>query len=112
MSEEEKLKQQVKVLEQKLQLYEKQGPKGLFFALNKKANEIQQILNSSDLKTVFSDFEIAPKKFDRLKDLFMDAPKFIQSIESLRKDFGITGTEEDETKGKYNFIESIAEKRI
>lgn len=111
MDEVEKLKKQVDVLQNKLSLYEDVGSKGLFFALNKKANEIQKILNDSDLKSVFSDFETAPKKFDRLKDLFMDAPKFIQSIETLRKDLGITGTEDQETKGKYNFIETIAEKR-
>lgn len=105
------LKKQIDVLEKRLALYENIGTKGLFFALNKKSNEIQQILNSSDLKNVFNDFETAPKKFDRLKDLFMDAPKFIQSIETLRKDLGITGTEDQETKGKYNFIETIAEKR-
>lgn len=111
MDEVKELKQKVDVLEKRLALYERNGSKGLFFALNKKANEIQKILNDSDLKSVFSDFDTAPKKFDRLKDLFMDAPKFIQSIETLRKDLGITGTEEQEMQGKYNFVESIAQTR-
>lgn len=111
MDEVEKYKKQIDVLEKKLALYESVGSKGLFFALNRKQNEMQAILNSSDLKTVFNDFETAPKKFDRLRTLYTDAPGFIKDVENLRKDLGITGTEDQETRGKYNFIESIAETR-
>jgi hypothetical protein len=101
----------IKQLESVIEQFQRKGPQRLFWALNRKANEMEDILNATQLKNVFDDFDVAPKKFDRLRVLYTDAAAFAKEVDALRKELDIKSDEELDKKGRFNFIESIAEKR-
>lgn len=93
-------------------LYEQDGPANLFYALNRKANEMAKLLNKINL----ANLDVSnkdDKSFDRLKILWNEAAGIGASIESLGRVSGITGDEaSDTTKPTYRKIttpESMAD---
>lgn len=90
--------------------YEENGPLKLYYALNRKAWEMADILNSRNLSTVNLD-DPKDKTFDRLKSIWNDSSSLSLAVESLGKLSGATGDEEKDIASKVSFIDSIADKR-
>lgn len=89
----------VEELEKELKKYEENGPAKLYYALNRKAWEMADILNKTNLGTVNLD-DPKDKTFDRLKVLWNDSSSLSQAIEALGKSAGITGDEEKDAAAK------------
>ena len=89
-------------LEAKLKLYEQNGSAKLFYALNRKANEMADLLNKTNLATLAID-DPKDKTFERLKIIWNDSA----SISTAIKELG------DEAKDvmKKPFVDTIAESR-
>jgi hypothetical protein len=98
--------------EQLISLYELNGGASLFYALNRKMNEVAQLLNSTNLGSI----DMASKSdasFERVFKLLEKSQVISAAAESLGKLSGITNDEEKDTKlPKYRMIttpESIAD---
>jgi len=84
-------------LKKRLDLYEQNGPAKLYYSLNRKANEMADILNSLSLNSLdLSDAK--DKTFERMKIIWNDASSITTSITSLAMAIGITGDEKEDTK--------------
>lgn len=105
--EEEKKK--VAVLEQQLQRYEQNGAAKLYYSLNRKMNEMGDMLNKADL-TKIDIGEPKDKTFDRLKYIWSDAASISIAVRSLGESVGITGNEEKDVARK-PFVDTIADPR-
>jgi hypothetical protein len=79
-------------LQNKLQKYEENGVAKLYYALNRKAWEMADILNSTNLKNVNLD-DPKDKTFDRLKVIWNDSASISEAVKSLGDSAGITGDE-------------------
>ncbi len=99
-------------LERVIALYEQNGAAKLFYALNRKMNEMADRLNSTDLKTIALD-DPKDKTFDRLKVIWNDAASIATAVKALGETAGITNDEtKDTTTSIYKKIttpESIAD---
>jgi hypothetical protein len=82
MSLEDNLLKQVAFLEGKLAFYENDGVGKLYHALNRKANEMADLLNNNDLTKVQMD-EPKDKTFERLQKIWSDAEGVSNAIKSL-----------------------------
>ncbi|MCA2656632.1 MAG: hypothetical protein IM591_13855 [Chitinophagaceae bacterium] len=90
------LKEQVYNLSSKLESYEKDGIEKLFNALQRKANEMADLLNKYKLQ----DIDIGDKnskEFERLKAVWTDAKTISESIQILKMS---TNKEEPEKEKK------------
>lgn len=99
----------IESLKEKLQKYEQNGSAKLFYALNRKQNEMADLLNSIDLK----DIEIQDaknKSFDRMKVIWNDASSIAVAVKALGDAAGVTGNEEVDINKK-PFVETIADSR-
>ena len=113
--ENESLEQKIKRLEgalefanQKLAFFELNGIAKLYYALNRKSNEMADLLNKHTLTTVALD-DPKDKTFDRLKIIWNDSSSLAEAIKSLEQTAGITGDEEKDTKPRLRVTpESIA----
>ena len=113
--ENETLEQKIKRLEgalefanQKLAFFELNGIAKLYYALNRKSNEMADLLNKHTLTTVALD-DPKDKTFDRLKIIWNDSSSLAEAIKSLEQTAGITGDEEKDTKPRLRVTpESIA----
>lgn len=84
-------------LKRQLSLYEQNGPAKLYYSLNRKANEMADILNSLSLNSLdLSDPK--DKTFERMKIIWNDASSITTSITSLAMAIGITGNEKEDIK--------------
>lgn len=84
-------------LKRRLDLYEQNGPAKLYYSLNRKANEMADILNNTSLKTLdLSDAK--DKTFERMKIIWNDATSITTAITGLAMAIGITGDEEKDIK--------------
>ncbi len=85
-------------------LYEKDGGANLFYALNRKANEMAKLLNKFDLSNLPLD-DKNDKTFERLKIIWNDSTSLSSAIKALEGAAGITNDEEkDTTNPKYKII--------
>ena len=82
----------IKELEAKLKQYEQNGPAKLFYALNRKAAEMAERLNKTDLVTINLD-DPKDKTFDRIKVIWNDAASIATAIKSLGETAGVTNNE-------------------
>lgn len=106
----EDYKKQIAVLEQQLALYEKHGAIKLYYSLNRKMNEMADILNQTKLDKL--DLENPKDKtFERLKVIWNDSSSLATAVKALGESAGITGDEKEDSKRKVSFIDTIAEKR-
>jgi len=93
----------------KLALYEQNGAAKLYYSLNRKANEMADLLNKHNLGTMTID-DPKDKTFDRLKVIWNDATGLGVAIKGLGEVAGITGNEEKDI-AKKPFNDRIAESR-
>lgn len=84
-------------LEAELKKYETNGAAKLFYALNRKMNEMADRLNSTDLKTITLD-DPKDKTFDRIKVIWNDAASIATAVKALGETAGITGDETNDTE--------------
>lgn len=84
-------------MEQLIQKYEENGPAKLYYALNRKAWEVADLLNDLNYKDV--DLEDAKdKRFERVLKLCESATKMAESVKVLEGIAGITGNEDKDVK--------------
>lgn len=112
MSEEsiDSVKKQVVVLEQRLAKYEKHGGVRLYYSLNRKLNEIADVLNSFNIKDELN-ADGKDKTFDRIRALWTDAEKIVTATQSIATMLNLTNDEDRDNNKKIPFIETVAETR-
>lgn len=95
-----------------ISMYERNGVATLFYALNRKMNEMAEMLNKQSLATLDL-ADAKDKSFERIKAIWESAEKVATAIKTLGENAGITNDEEKDTKTpKYRVIttpESIAD---
>ena len=96
-------------LKQKLLLYEQNGAAKLLYALNRKANEMADLLNKTNLSHLQLE-DKNDKTFERLKILWNDSASISTAIRDLGISAGVTGDEQKDI-AKKPFVETIAESR-
>lgn len=108
---EQKINRLEKALEfanQKLSFFENNGVAKLYYSLNRKANEMADLLNNTNLTTISLD-DPKDKTFDRLKVIWNDSSSLTEAIKSLEQSAGITGDESKDTQPRQRITpESIA----
>lgn len=109
MPDEKELQQQVKILQGQLALYEQNGSAKLYYALNRKMNEMADMLNKNSLGDINLD-DAKDKSFDRIFKLLEKSETVASSAKVLGGIAGITGEEEKDIIRK-PFIETVATKR-
>jgi len=96
-------------LKQRLLGYEQNGVAKLYYALNRKANEMADLLNKVNL----ADINLGDKDnktFERMKVVWNDSASISNAIKELGTSFGITNDEEKDINKK-PFNDRIAESR-
>lgn len=93
----------------KVELYEQNGAAKLFYALNRKMNEMANLMNKTNLESLTLD-DAKDKTFDRLKVIWNDASSLAQAAKTLGDAAGVTGNEEADV-AKKPFVDTIAESR-
>lgn len=88
--------EKIEELQFKLSKYETNGAAKLFYALNRKMNEMADRLNSTDLKTITLD-DPKDKTFDRIKVIWNDAASIATAVKALGETAGITNDQEKDT---------------
>lgn len=89
--------QTIEELKQKIALYETNGAAKLFYSLNRKMNELADLLNKQSLVNL----DIADpkdKSFERLKIAWTEASSIATAVKSLESMAGITNDETKDTK--------------
>jgi hypothetical protein len=99
----------IEELKQKLALYEQNGSAKLFYALNRKANEMADLLNKTNLSHLLLE-DPKDKTFERLKAIWNDSSALSTAIKDLGVSAGVTGDESKDVVRK-PFVETIAESR-
>jgi len=108
LEEIQELKNKIHYLEDKIAKYEGNGMAKLYFSLNRKANEMADLLNNTNLTTISLD-DPKDKTFDRLKVIWNDSSSLTEAIKSLEQSAGITGDESKDTQPRQRITpESIA----
>jgi hypothetical protein len=96
-------------LQAKISLYEQNGAAKLFYSLNRKMNEMADLMNKNNLGTMLID-DPKDKTFDRLKVIWNDAASIANAVKALGDIAGVTGSEQKDVERK-PFIETVAETR-
>lgn len=96
-------------LKSKLALYEENGAAKLYYSLNRKMNEMANLMNKTNLGNLALD-DPKDKTFDRLKVIWNDASSIAAAVKSLGELAGVTGDEKKDISRK-PFNELIAESR-
>jgi hypothetical protein len=103
------LEKQLEFSESKRKIYEQNGSAKLFYALNRKANEMADLLNAFNLSTLELN-DPKDKTFERLKIIWNDSSALSTAIKDLGISAGVTGDEKKDIEKK-PFVETIAEAR-
>ncbi len=99
----------IEELEDRLKLYEQNGAAKLYYSLNRKMNEMADMLNRVNLANL--DIEDGKSKtFERLKVIWTDAEGIAKGVDALGKLAKVTGNESDDISKK-PFVDTIAESR-
>lgn len=104
-----RLLRQNESLREQLSRYEQNGAAKLYYALNRKQNEMADLLNGKLLKDLNLD-DPKDKTFDRLKVIWNDASDLATAVKTLGEVAGVTGDEKKDV-AKKPFVDTIAEKR-
>lgn len=96
-------------LKARLALYEQNGAAKLYYSLNRKMNEMADLMNSTNLKNLSLD-DPKDKTFDRLKVIWNDAASIATAVKALGDSAGITNNEERDVNKK-PFLDTLAIKR-
>lgn len=89
--------------------YEGNGGAKLYYSLNRKMNEMADVMNANNLKNLNID-DPKDKTFERLKSIWGDASDIALATKTLGEMSGVTGNEERDV-AKKPFVDTIAEKR-
>lgn len=92
-----------------IKLYEQNGAAKLYYALNRKMNEMADMLNKTNLAHLDVD-DAKSKTFDRLKVIWNDAASIATGVKSLGELAGVTNDPIKDIARK-PFVDLIAEKR-
>lgn len=103
------LTKKIQHLEFSLKKYEENGIAKLYYALNRKAWEMADMLNSVNLKDIELD-DPKNKTFDRVVKLLENSEKVSNCTKALGVIAGVTGDEEKDV-AKKPFIETVATRR-
>lgn len=93
----------------KLSLYEQNGAAKLYYSLNRKMNEMADLMNKTNIGTLALD-DPKDKTFDRLKVIWNDAASIAEAVKSLGELAGVTNDETGDINRK-PFVNTIAEDR-
>lgn len=99
----------IEELKNKLQSFEQNGAAKLYYSLNRKMNEMANLMNKTNLETLEID-DPKSKTFDRLKVIWNDAASLAAAVEALGKSAKVTGIEDEDVNRK-PFVETIADSR-
>lgn len=99
----------VQELKKKVELYEQNGSAKLFYSLNRKMNEMADLMNKNNL-TEMAIEDAKDKSFERLQKIWSDAASIATAVKTLGEVAGVTGDEEADVKKK-PFNDRIAEER-
>ena len=105
MQHEEKIKE----LESRLRMYEQNGAAKLYYSLNRKMNEMADLMNKTSLTNVDLDDKNS-KEFDRLFKLLEKSKVIGEAVQTIKSFSGVTGNEEEDINKK-PFVDTIAESR-
>ena len=89
--------------------YQENGAAKLYYSLNRKMNEMADLMNKNNL-VVMSIDDPKDKTFDRLKVIWSDAAAIATAVKTLGEVAGVTGDEKKDIERK-PFVDTIAEKR-
>lgn len=87
----------IEELKAKITLYETSGAANLFYALNRKMNEMAAMLNKQSLSTLDLT-DAKDKTFERLKIVWNDAASIATAVKTLGDTAGITNDEVKDTQ--------------
>jgi hypothetical protein len=106
------LKSKVAKLEEKLAKYEDNGMAKLYYSLNRKANEMADLMNAISLKDLDID-DPKSKSFDRLKVIWQGASEIAISLTQLGQMAGVLKAEKktDGNEPSKPFVDTIATDR-
>jgi hypothetical protein len=90
--------------------YETDGIAKLFYALNRKCNELANLLNANSLDDSTTIGDKDNKMFDRVFKILEKSETVSNSIKSLGELAGVTGDEDKDTK-KRTFTSRLAQTR-
>ena len=93
------MEETIKDLTARLLAYEQNGIAKLYYSLNRKANEMADIMNKINLGTLALD-DPKDKTFERLKIIWNDASSIATSVKSLGDLAGVTGDENTDIAAK------------
>jgi len=96
-------------LQATINMYENDGAAKLYYSLNRKMNEMADIMNKNNLGTMSID-DAKDKTFDRLKVIWQDAASIATAVKTLGDIAGVTGNEKKDVERR-PFIETVATKR-
>jgi hypothetical protein len=99
----------IEELQAKLKLFEQNGAAKMYYALNRKLNEIADMLNANSLKNVSID-DTKDKTFDRIFKLLEKSEVISNAAKSLGEIAGVTNNEEKDINKK-PFVDTIAVSR-
>jgi len=99
----------IEELKHKIAIYEQNGSAKLFYALNRKANEMADLLNKTNLSLLNLE-DKNDKTFERLKIIWNDSSALSTAIKDLGISAGVSGDEQKDI-AKKPFVETIAEAR-
>ena len=105
----EYLSSKISKLEEKLAKYEDNGMAKLYYSLNRKANEMADLMNAISLKDLDID-DPKSKSFDRLKVIWQGASEIAISLTQLGQMSGVLKADKKEGESK-PFVDSIAQDR-
>jgi hypothetical protein len=108
-SSSEYLKSKIEKLEIKLNKYEENGMAKLYYSLNRKANEMAELMNAINLRDLDID-DPKSKTFDRLKVLWTGAYEIATSITQLGQMAGVLKVDKKPEESK-PFVDLIAQER-
>lgn len=100
---------ELEVLQAKIKMYEQNGAAKLYYALNRKMNEMADMLNANSLTGINLD-DPKDKSFDRVFKILEKSETVSNSATSLKIFAGISGNEEVDINKK-PFVETIASDR-
>jgi hypothetical protein len=103
------LKSKIAKLEEKLAKYEDNGIAQLYYSLNRKANEMAELMNNVSLKDLDID-DPKSKSFDRMKVIWMGASEIALSLTQLGQMSGILKADKKPEESK-PFVDLIAQER-
>jgi len=105
-SSSEYLKSKIEKLEIKLNKYEENGMAKLYYSLNRKANEMAELMNAINLRDLDID-DPKSKSFDRLKVIWQGASEIAISLTQLGQMAGVLKADKKPEDSK-PFVDTIA----